>query len=108
MSDKDMQVIYILGGIFFVISLIGGWIYFFLMQYIIKWRGRKLRKKFDKMGNPVGKTKAEIVSCLGNPTSLTQEGDVIILQWLRLGFHIALNMKDDVCTGIKHQNSQVG
>ena len=93
----------------FILPLVGGIGLYFVIQYVVKTPGRLLKANFEKLGNVVGKTKAEIESVVGPAKTVSgQPEGKVLLQWLASGFHIALLMKDDVCEGITHQHSQVG
>lgn len=87
-----------------VLGLLG----YVFISYLVKSSGRTLKSKFDRLGDPVGKTRGEIEAVVGSAgtTSLQAEGKVL-LQWMATGFHIALLMKDDKCEAVTHRHSQV-
>ena len=68
--------------------------------------GAELGSKFAGLGNMTGKTRAEIVAVVGEPTAISHLGNgVTLLQWQATGYHIAINFHNDVFAGIAHEFS---
>lgn len=59
---------------------------------------RRLRRNFGRIGDPCGKTMAEIVTAAGPPHSTSDEGEGRLLcQWIVPDYHVALMFQDDRC-----------
>lgn len=66
--------------------------------------GRHLHYKFRMLGALPGKTRAEIVAAVGEPTSISvAAAGRTLLQWQATGCHMALLFEGDVCLGITHE-----
>lgn len=66
---------------------------------------RTLQRKFADLGDLRGKTRAEIISAVGPPNSVTAMADGALVQWLTPGYHVALLFDDaDVCLGVSHES----
>ena len=88
----------------YVGPLIGGTFLFLFIALMVRIPGAALSKKFVALGELKGKTKAEIIAAVGNPSAISAaaEGKTLI-QWRATGYHIALLFDtDDVCLGITH------
>jgi hypothetical protein len=56
------------------------------------------------MGQLAGKNKAQIISVAGQPSSISAlpEGKTL-LQWMAMGYHIALIFNGEICEGVSHE-----
>jgi hypothetical protein len=89
-----MEVFWIFIGIMVLVGLIAS---------AFGSESHSLETKFNQLGILAGKTRAEIISSTGEPTSISAMGDgKLLLQWMETGYHIALVFKDDVCEGVSH------
>jgi hypothetical protein len=68
-------------------------------------RGIFLADRFAKLGTLSGKTKAEILSVVGEPTHIDYHmpGGRVLLQWIFPKYHIALLFDGEICEGITHE-----
>lgn len=70
-----------------------------------------LKSKFANLGTLSGRTKAEIIAAVGQPSSVSSTGDgKTLLQWQHVseagGYHIALLFDaHDICEGVTHESS---
>ena len=66
--------------------------------------GHDLHQQFRELGTLAGKTKAEIIEAVGQPSSISVAGEGrLLLQWQATGCHMALLFEGDVCLGITHE-----
>jgi len=94
-----MDLLWIIG--IFALSII----VFSLQQQSVTAPGRELHQKFVDLGNLQGKTKDEIISAVGQPSSISVAGpDQTLLQWQATGCHMALLFTGDICDGITHEH----
>ncbi len=90
----------------FLGPLIGGLILYAIINAGVKAPGAMLRDKFVRTNPLAGKTKSEIISAVGNPSSVSSIGEGSLLQWQATGYHIALQFdENDICTGVTHEFS---
>ena len=67
--------------------------------------GNGLAQKFVALGNMMGKTEEEIIAAVGEPTARSVIGPgLILLQWQKANYHIALKFKDGLCEGVTHES----
>ena len=72
-----------------------------------------LRYKFGKAGVLRGKTKAEIISLVGNPRTISAlPHDKTLLQWMETtsvgAYHVALRFDArGICEGVTHEHDSV-
>ena len=71
-----------------------------LLAGIYALKAARLKQRFDKLGNPQGRSLAEILDRVGPPSHRGQRGDHEVLEWRRVNFHIALSFSNGVCDGI--------
>lgn len=71
-----------------------------------EFRGIFLPDKFAKLGTISGKTKAEILAVVGEPTHIDYHmpGGKVLLQWIVPKYHIALLFDGEICEGITHES----
>ena len=73
---------------------------------IIRSRGHSLAKRFQRVGRPAGKTRAEIIAVVGKPSRASRlPGGQSLLQWIANGYHISLRFRGDVCDGVVLETS---
>ena len=66
--------------------------------------GHDLHLRFRELGTLKGKTKAEIIEAVGQPSSISVTGEGrLLLQWQATGCHMVLLFEGDVCLGITHE-----
>ncbi len=84
----------VLGGLVFAIEQAGD-----------QAKGPKLAQKFADLGTLAGRSRAEIVSVVGEPNSVSSIGDgITLLQWQHHSYHIALSFIGDTCEGVQHEH----
>ena len=63
----------------------------------------RLQNRFRQLGVLRGRALQEIVSIAGEPSHRARiNAHREVLEWRRVGFHIALTFTDDVCDGVMH------
>ena len=87
-------------SIFFTLIFVLGLL--FTTNYSVTRSGRIMKSKFDKLGNPVNRTRAEIESIVGpaNCEGIVGGDGEILGQWQATGFHIGLCFKNNICTEV--------
>lgn len=85
--------------------IVGGAISAAFQQSNVTAPGRELHARFTSLGDMTGKTKAEIVAVVGQPTSVSElpEGKEL-LQWQATGCHVALRFSGGQFDGITHEH----
>lgn len=74
------------------------------IEFGVTREGKYLHHKFRMLGTLKGKTKAEIIEAVGQPSSISVAGEGrLLLQWQATGCHMALLFEGDVCLGITHE-----
>jgi hypothetical protein len=87
-----------------LIIFIGGSILFALQQHAATQPGRDLAHRFSALGTLSGKTKEEIITSVGQPSSFSAMANgKSLLQWQATGYHIALLFDGDLCEGVTHE-----
>ncbi len=74
-----------------------------LLAFIYAARSARLHNRFRKLGTLQGLGVDEVVKFAGRPSyrsRLAPRREV--LEWRRVGFHIALRFTDGVCDGVEH------
>ena len=86
----------------FGIIIVGGLVIYWVLQKVVLLPGRSLRSKFRAAGVLKGRTKAEIVSKVGQPQYSTKyDGGTSLLMWQETGYHASLRFDiNDVCLGV--------
>jgi hypothetical protein len=88
------------------LALIGGLVIFGIISALVKAPGNRLQQQFVSLGQLPGKTKAEIIAAVGQPSSMSATADgKVLLQWISTGYHIALLFDGESCLGITHEFS---
>lgn len=89
---------------FLLVSIIGGLILYAVISMMVKAPGSSLQSKFVGLGTLKGKSKAEIISVVGPPNSISAAANGRTLsQWLATGYHIALLFDGETCEGVTHE-----
>lgn len=66
--------------------------------------GNALAQKFAELGTLRGRTKAEIIAAVGEPTAISMVGDdKTLLQWQQANYHVALRFTGETCDGVTHE-----
>lgn len=95
----------------FIIPFVIGIFMYILIAGCVRIPGAILAQKFANIGTLAGLSANEIIAKVGNPTSTSSTVDadgnaVIIRQWLKTGYHIALMFDtNDICLGVTHEAS---
>lgn len=95
----------------FIIPFVIGIFMYILIAGCVRIPGAILSQKFANVGTLSGLSGDEIISKVGSPTSTSSTVDaegnpVIIRQWLKTGYHIALMFDtNDICLGVTHEAS---
>jgi hypothetical protein len=72
-----------------------------LLALIYASRSARLQHRFRKMGALKGRHIDEIIKFAGNPSNRSRiSSSREVLEWRRIGFHIALSFTDGVCDGV--------
>ena len=83
------------------VLLLGGYVLFLSFE---KDDSHILRNRFASIGDPVGRTPADIIAQVGRPTSIYRFGVREIYTWTKPKYEIALLFKDGRCAGIEHES----
>lgn len=71
--------------------------------------GKELHAKFVNLGTLSGRTKDDIVTAVGAPSSISAVGEgQTLLQWQATGCHMALLFTGEICDGITHEHIHQG
>ena len=74
-----------------------------LLALICASRSARLQNRFRKLGALKGRNLDEVVKFAGNPSHRARmAANREVLEWRRVGFHIALSFTDGVCDGVDH------
>jgi hypothetical protein len=77
---------------------------FIYSYYLAQWSGRSLRTQFQCLGRLEGRTKDEIIRVVGQPSGSWTVGEgKTLLQWMTMGYHVALRFDGDRCEGITYE-----
>jgi hypothetical protein len=72
-----------------------------LLALIYASRSARLQHRFRKLGALKGRHVDEVVKFAGEPSHRTRmSANREVLEWRRVGFHIALSFTDGVCDGV--------
>jgi hypothetical protein len=76
-----------------------------LLAVVYAAKSARLQNRFEKLGVLKGRSLDEIVRIAGKPSHRARLGaDRELLEWRRVGFHIALACTEGVCDGVAHQS----
>ena len=78
-----------------------------LLAVIYASRSARLRHRFEKLGSLPGRSLDEIVRLAGKPSHRARLApNREVLEWRRVGFHIALSFTDGACDGVTYVEGQ--
>jgi hypothetical protein len=74
-----------------------------LLALVYASRSARLQNRFKRLGRLEGRALDEIVKFAGKPSYRARLApNREVLEWRRIGFHIALAFTDDVCDGVEY------
>ena len=74
-----------------------------LLALIYASRSARLQNRFRRLGALKGRSLDEVVKFAGKPTHRARmASNREVLEWRRVGFHIALSFTNGVCDGVDH------
>ena len=74
-----------------------------MLAFIYTLKSLRLRKRFQHLGTLPGRSIAEVLQLVGQPSNRSRlPSGREILEWRRVGFHIALSFSHGVCDGVEH------
>jgi hypothetical protein len=72
-----------------------------LLALIYASRSARLQHRFRKLGTLKGRSAEEVIKFAGRPSHRARmSGHREVLEWRRVGFHIALSFTDGICDGV--------
>jgi hypothetical protein len=78
-----------------------------LLAVIYALKSARLRNRFEKLGSLQGRGLDEIVRLAGKPSYRSRLApNREVLEWRRVGFHIALSFTDGACDGVTYVEGQ--
>jgi hypothetical protein len=78
-----------------------------LLAVIYAVKSARLQNRFGQLGVLKGRSRDEIVRVAGAPSHRNKLGaNRELLEWRRVGFHIALTFTDGVCDGVVHESRE--
>jgi hypothetical protein len=94
----------------FLLPLVGGLVFYFLIKIVVLSKGRSLRSRFRGLGTIKGRTRNQIVQAVGRPNTISSlPNGKTAVQWIAPGYHIVLRFVDggdnSVCEGVTHEHS---
>lgn len=73
-----------------------------LLAFIYTLKSLRLQNRFKKLGTLRGRSVDEVVKFAGKPSHRGRlDAQREVLEWRRVGFHIALLFVDGVCEGVE-------
>ena len=76
-----------------------------LLAVVYAVKSARLQNRFQQLGVLKGRALDEIVKVAGKPSHHNRLGaNRELLEWRRVGFHIALTFTDGVCDGVAHES----
>ena len=76
-----------------------------LIAFIYAMKSARLQNRFERLGVLKGRSLDEIVKFAGKPSHrAAMAANRELLEWRRVGFHLALTFTDGVCDGVAHQS----
>lgn len=74
-----------------------------LLAIVYAAKAARLRNRFERLGVLKGRRLEVILNIAGKPSHRARMApNREVLEWRRVGFHIALIFTDDVCEGVVH------
>ena len=74
-----------------------------LIALIYASRSARLQHRFRKLGALKGRSVDVVIKFAGKPSNRARmASNREVLEWRRVGFHIALSFTDGVCDGVDH------
>ena len=74
-----------------------------MVAFICAVRAARLKNRFQKLAPLEGRNLDELIRLAGKPSHRSRTApNREILEWKRVGFHIALAFTNDICDGIIH------
>jgi hypothetical protein len=73
-----------------------------LLAFIYTLKSLRLQNRFKRLGALRGRSLDEIVKYAGKPSHRARlDSQREVLEWRRVGFHLALRFSDGVCDGVE-------
>lgn len=74
-----------------------------LLAFIYTLKSLRLQNRFKRMGALRGRSLEEVVKFAGKPSHRAKlDSQHEVLEWRRVGFHLALRFTDGVCDGVEN------
>jgi hypothetical protein len=74
-----------------------------LVAFILAMRSARLQNRFKRLGTLKGRSLDEVIKFAGKPSHRARMApDREVLEWRRVGFHIALSFTGGVCDGVDY------
>jgi hypothetical protein len=74
-----------------------------LVAFILALRSARLQNRFKRLGAVKGRSLDEVIQFAGKPSHRTRmSANREVLEWRRVGFHIALSFTEGVCDGVDY------
>jgi hypothetical protein len=74
-----------------------------LLAFIYTLKSLRLQNRFKRLGVLKGRSLEEVLKFVGKPSHRARlDGRREVLEWRRVGFHIALLFTDGVCDGVEN------
>ena len=74
-----------------------------LLAFIYTLKSLRLQNRFKRLGALRGRSLDEIVKFAGKPSHRARlDSQHEVLEWRRVGFHLALRFTDGVCDGVEN------
>lgn len=91
-------------GAAFFLPLVGGLGLYLVIRALVRAPGRALAGRFARAGVLKGRTEADVVAAVGQPSARSALTSGYLLQWQATGCHVALQFDAaGVCEGVTHQ-----
>jgi hypothetical protein len=74
-----------------------------LVAFILAMRSARLQNRFKRLGTLKGRSLDEVIKFAGKPSHRARMApDREVLEWRRVGFHIAISFTGGVCDGVDY------
>ena len=74
-----------------------------LLAFIYTLKSLRLQNRFKRLGALRGRSLDEIIKFAGKPSHRARlDSQHEVLEWRRVGFHLALRFTDGVCDGVEN------